>query len=98
MEERVEAGRGFWWGTGGQAQVAENLDDDRGIFNACPEPAEGAARMVNGPPHCGQVVLSMAKTRLSNWAQLMRARGEVEERSPSPSVGAIAGSASPGTI
>ena len=56
--------------------MAQNLDDDRGIFNACPEPAEGAARMVNGPPHCGQVVMSMAKTRLSNWAQLIRARGE----------------------
>ncbi len=24
-----------------------------------------AARMVNGPPHCGQVVISMANTRLS---------------------------------
>lgn len=33
LQERVEAGRDFWWGTGGQAQVAENLDDDRGIFN-----------------------------------------------------------------
>ena len=36
LEACVEAGRSFWWGAGGQAQVAENLDDDRGIFNACP--------------------------------------------------------------
>jgi len=28
--------------------VAENLGDHGGIFN---EPAEGAARMVKGPPH-----------------------------------------------
>ncbi len=33
LEEFFDASRGFWWGTGGQAQVAENLDDDRGIFN-----------------------------------------------------------------
>ncbi len=38
-----------------------------------------AARMIKGPPHCGQVVMSMAKTRLSNCAQLMRARVETEE-------------------
>ncbi len=42
------------------------------------------ARMVKGPRHCGQVVISMAKTRLSNCAQLMRLRVEAEERSPSP--------------
>ena len=33
LEEFIEAGRGFWWGAGRQAQVAENLDDDRGLFN-----------------------------------------------------------------
>ena len=32
-----------------------------------------AARMVKGPPRCGQMVRSMSNTRLSNWAQLMRA-------------------------
>ena len=37
-----------------------------------------AAGMDKGPPHWGQVVMSMAKTRLSNWAQLIRARGEAE--------------------
>jgi len=44
-----------------------------------------AARRVKGPPHCGQVVMSMAKTRLSNCAQLMRARVETEESSLFPS-------------
>ena len=43
-----------------------------------------AAMSVKAPPHCGQVVMSMAKTRLSNWAQLMRARVEAEERLPIP--------------
>ena len=43
-----------------------------------------AARMVKGPPHCGQVVRSMAKTRLSHCAQLMRARIETEESSLFP--------------
>ncbi len=57
-----------------------------------------AARIVKGLPHWEQVVMSMAKTRLSHCAQLMRARGEVEERAPFPSAGFGAGSASPGTI
>ena len=61
-------------------------------------PAEGAARMVKGPPHCGQVVMSMAKTRLSNWAQLIRARGEVEGGSSSRLAMSVSGLASPGTI
>ncbi len=50
-----------------------------------------AARMVNVPPHWGQVVRSMAKTRVSHCAQLMRARGEGEERAPFPSAGFGAG-------
>ena len=33
LEECVDAGRSCWWGTGGQAQVAENLDDARGVCN-----------------------------------------------------------------
>jgi hypothetical protein len=33
LEEFVDAGRGSWWRAGGQPQVGENLDDDRGIFN-----------------------------------------------------------------
>jgi len=57
-----------------------------------------AARSVKGPPHCGQVVMSMAKIRLSNWAQLLRARVEAAGASPSSLEEAVAGSASPGTI
>ncbi len=57
-----------------------------------------AARMVKGPPHWGQVVRSMAKTRLSNWAQLLRARVEAAGDSPSSLEEAVARSASPGTI
>jgi len=57
-----------------------------------------AARMVNAPPHWGQVVMSMAKTRLSSCAQLMRVRVEAEERSPSSLAMFGTGSASPGTI
>jgi len=57
-----------------------------------------AARMAKGPPHCGQVVRSMAKTRLSNWAQLIRAREEAAGVSPSSLALSVAGFASPGTI
>jgi len=32
LEERVEAGRGFGWGAGRQAQVAQNLADHCGVF------------------------------------------------------------------
>ncbi len=35
-----------------------------------------AAMKVKGPPHCGQAAMSIAKTRLSNCAQLMRVRVE----------------------
>ena len=57
-----------------------------------------AARMVKGPPHCGHVVMSMAKTRLSNWAQLIRARGEAEGGSSARLAMSVSGFASPGTI
>jgi len=57
-----------------------------------------AARMVKGPPYWGQVVMSMAKTRLSNWAQLRRARVEAEGESPVSLEEAVAWSDSPGTI
>ena len=42
--------------------------------------------------------MSMAKTRLSNGAQRMRARGEAEERSPSPSAVFGSWSDSPGLL
>ena len=57
-----------------------------------------AARSVKGPPHCGQVVMSMAKMRLSNWAQLRRARVEAGGRAPVSLEEADAWSRSPGTI
>ena len=43
---------------------------------------------VTGPPHWKQAVMSIANTRLSNWAQLKRACVEDEEVSPSASAGA----------
>ena len=55
-----------------------------------------AARMIKGPPHCGQIVISMAKTRLSNWAQLIRALSEAVEHSPSSS--AVFGAGSDGFL
>ena len=57
-----------------------------------------AARMVKGPPHWEQVVRSMAKRRVSQWAQLIRARDEGARDSPSPLAVSVAWSASPGTI
>lgn len=56
-----------------------------------------AAMRVKGRLHCGQVVMSIGNTRLSNGAQLMRARVEVEGESPG-SLEAVAWSDSPGTI
>ena len=57
-----------------------------------------AARMVNVPPHWGQVVISISKTRLSKWAQLRLARVKEARVSPSPLAASITGSAAPGTI
>lgn len=33
LHERVETGRGAWWGTTRQAEVGENLADHRGVFD-----------------------------------------------------------------
>jgi len=57
-----------------------------------------AAMRVMGPPHCGQVVRSMANTRLSNCAQLMQARVEAVEESLLSLEEAVAWSGLPGTI
>ena len=70
--------------------MRENLDDDGGVFNGGKD-GQGAAAL-------GQVVRSMAKTRLSNWAQLLRARVEAAGDAPSSLEEAVARSASPGTI
>src|SRR5262245_28763573 len=58
-------------GAGRQAQMAEEFDNHRWIFNAHPGPAEGAA-MIFKAPQFGQCSMSMSKTRLSSLAQLMR--------------------------
>jgi len=52
--------------------MAEDFDDHRRIFDACPEPAEGAAMIFKALPQFGQRSMSMSKTRLSSRAQLMR--------------------------
>ena len=51
-------------GAGWQAQMAEDLDDYRLIFDACPERVEGAAMIFKAPPQVGQCSMSMSKTRL----------------------------------
>jgi len=52
--------------------MAEDFDDHRRIFDACPERVEGAAMIFKAPPQFGQCSMSMSKTRLSGRAQLMR--------------------------
>ncbi len=47
-----------------------------------------AAMSLTGAPQWEQEAMSMANTRLSNWAQLRRARVEAEAVSPSASTGA----------
>ena len=53
--------------------MAEDFDNHRRIFDACPEPVEGAAMIFKLPPQFGQCSMSMSKTRLSSLAQLSRA-------------------------
>jgi hypothetical protein len=49
---------------GWQAQMAKDLDDDRG--------SSVAAMIFKAPPQLGQCSISMSKTRLSSRTQLMR--------------------------
>ena len=53
--------------------MAEDFDNHRRIFDACPERIEGAAMIFKARPQFGQRSMSMSKTRLSGRAQLMRA-------------------------
>jgi len=53
--------------------MAEDPDDHRRIFDACPEPAEGAAMIFKAPPQFGQCSMSMSKTPFEQPGQLMRA-------------------------
>ncbi len=48
LEECVDAGRGSWWRTGGQAQVAQNLADDCGVFNGGKDGQRAAALGTGG--------------------------------------------------
>ena len=48
LQERVEAGRGPWWGAGGQPQVAQNLDDHGGIFDGGQERQRATALGTGG--------------------------------------------------
>jgi hypothetical protein len=52
--------------------MAEDFDNHRRTFDACPEPAEGAAMIFEALPQFGQCSTSISKTRLSSRAQLMR--------------------------
>ena len=47
LQERVEAGWGFWWRAGGQPQVREHFADHRGIVNGG-EDGQGAAALGTG--------------------------------------------------
>ncbi len=48
LHERGEAGRGSWWGAGGQTQVAQNLEDHCGIFDSREERQCPAALRAGG--------------------------------------------------
>ena len=48
LEECIEAGRGFWWRASRQAQVAQNLDDHRGLFNGRQDGQRAAALWARG--------------------------------------------------
>ena len=82
--------------------MREDLGNDRRIYDACPEPAEGAcpepaegaAMIVKGPPHFGQAVMSISNTRFSIWAQLRRLCAE----RVGSSLGSALGAAFAGTI
>src|SRR5262245_32331318 len=67
-------------GAGWQAQMAEDLDDHRRIFDPCPEQCvEGAAMIFKAPPQFGQCSTSISKTRLSSGPSSCAAVGPVRE-------------------
>ena len=77
--------------------MSEDLGNHWGIYDACPEPAEGAcpepaegaAIMVKGPSHSEQAVMSISNTRLSNCAQLRRRCAEADGSSVWSSAGTV---------
>jgi hypothetical protein len=59
--ESVEGpGQGSGRCPGEQAEVGEDLRNDGGMFDACPEPIEGAAMIFKGPPQRGQCRAGLA--------------------------------------
>ena len=60
-------------GAGGQAQMAEDFDYHRRIFDGALRRGSGQAMIFKVPPQFGQCSMSMSKTRLSSLAQLRRA-------------------------
>ena len=57
LQELVDASRGLWWGVGGQPQVAQHLDDHRGICNGRDEREGAAALWAGGPTTVGVAIL-----------------------------------------
>lgn len=49
----------------GRSRWARNRAFARGLFNPCPEPAEGAAMIFRRLPHCGQCSITIPATPLS---------------------------------
>ncbi|MGH8654777.1 MAG: hypothetical protein ACREYE_22590 [Gammaproteobacteria bacterium] len=52
--------RGLGRCAGGPAEMSEDLGNHGGIFDACPEPVEGAAMIFKGPPQWGHCSISVA--------------------------------------
>ena len=44
--------------------MAEDFDNHRRIFDACPEPVEGAAMIFKAPPQFGQCSMSISGNKL----------------------------------
>ena len=65
LKQRHVPRRGSRRAPSGQTEMREDRDDDCGIFNACPEPAEGTAMIFSVPPQCGQCSISIWKEHLS---------------------------------
>ena len=96
-KEAVGSGSGTGWeGVAGWDQAIGNRSNDRagdrgGVRVGKPRWARifamtggcsMAAMIIKGPLHCGHCSMSISNTRLSNRAQLMRARGDGGGASP----------------
>ncbi len=70
LEECVEAGWGFGWGAGRQAQVAENLDDHRGIFNGGNDRQGAAALRTDGEVDVKHAFEQLRPAQAGRWRSL----------------------------